>query len=68
MIKLYTTGCPKCKVLKKKLDEKVSPMLSVLTQMKWSQRELCLYQYWKLRRGFYSFLMLLSGQIINEVG
>ena len=22
MIKLYTTGCPKCKVLKKKLDEK----------------------------------------------
>lgn len=21
MVKLYTTGCPKCKVLKKKLDE-----------------------------------------------
>lgn len=25
MIKLYTTGCPKCKVLKKKLDEKGIP-------------------------------------------
>ena len=22
MIKLYTTGCPKCKILEKKLDEK----------------------------------------------
>ena len=25
MIKLYTTECPKCKVLKKKLDEKGIP-------------------------------------------